>query len=115
MTGSDVPDGVTVETVYVVEISYSADAPTRRPAVRPEHLDRIARLLAEGRMVEAGGFLDFSAALLMVRAASETEALDLVRDDVYLRSGVWLDDARARPFGRVVLAPDRVTDAAGGL
>lgn len=114
MTGSDVPDGVIVETVYVVEISYSADAPARRPAVRPEHLGRIARLLAEGRMVEAGGFLDFTGALLMVRASSETEALDLVRDDVYLRSGVWLDDARARPFGRVVLAPDPATDAAGG-
>ena len=105
MTGSEVPDGVIVETVYVVEISYATDAPTRRPAVRPEHLARIARLLAEGRMVEAGGFLDFTSALLMVRASSEAEALDLVRDDVYLRSGVWLDDARARPFGRVALAP----------
>ena len=37
-----------------------------------------------------------------VRAASEDEAVALIRDDVYLREGVWLDDVRARPFGLVV-------------
>jgi uncharacterized protein YciI len=40
----------------------------------------------------------------MVRASSEEEAVALVRDDVYVREGVWFDDARARPFGRVVLS-----------
>jgi uncharacterized protein YciI len=104
MTDAGIPDGVAVETVFVVEISYSADAPEKRPAVRPEHLRRIARLLADDRVLEAGGYLDFSSALLMVRASSEEEAVALVRDDVYLREGVWLDDATARPFGRVVLS-----------
>jgi uncharacterized protein YciI len=106
MTDAGIPDGVAVETVFVVEISYSADAPEKRPAVRPEHLRRIARLLGDDRVLEAGGFLDFSSALLMVRASSEEEAVALVRDDVYLREGVWLDDARARPFGRVTLTND---------
>ena len=106
-TDQGIPDGLTVETVYVVEISYTPEAATRRPALRPQHLERIGRLLAEGRIVEAGGYLDFSAALLMVRASSEEEAVALVRDDVYVREGVWLDDARARPFGRVVMGvPD---------
>ena len=104
MTDSGIPDGVGVETVYVVEISYTADAAEKRPALRPEHLRRVAQLLADGTLVEAGGYLDFSSALLMVRASSEEEAVALVRDDVYVREGVWLDDARARPFGRVVLA-----------
>jgi uncharacterized protein YciI len=104
MTDAGIPDGVAVETVFVVEISYSADAPEKRPALRPEHLRRIARLLADDRVLEAGGYLDFSSALLMVRASSEEEAVALVRDDVYLREGVWLDDATARPFGRVVLS-----------
>jgi uncharacterized protein YciI len=104
MTDAGIPDGVGVETVFVVEISYSADAPKKRPAVRPEHLRRVARLLADDRVLEAGGYLDFSSALLMVRASSEEEAVALVRDDVYLREGVWLDDATARPFGRVVLS-----------
>jgi uncharacterized protein YciI len=103
MTDAGIPDGVAVETVFVVEISYSADAPEKRPAVRPAHLGRIARLIADDRVIEAGGYLDFSSALLMVRASTEEEAVALVRDDVYLREGVWLDDARARPFGRVVL------------
>jgi uncharacterized protein YciI len=104
MTDADIPDGVAVETVFMVEISYSADAAEKRPAARPEHLGRIARLMADDRVLEAGGYLDFSSALLMVRASSEKEAVALVRDDIYLREGVWLDNARARPFGRVVLS-----------
>lgn len=104
MTDAGIPDGVAVETVFMVEISYSADAAEKRPAVRPEHLRRLALLMADGRVLESGGYLDFSSALLMVRASSEEEAVALVRDDVYLREGVWLDDARARPFGRVVLS-----------
>jgi uncharacterized protein YciI len=102
MTDAGIPDGVTVETVYVVDISYTADAAEKRPAARPEHLRRVAQLLADGTLIEAGGYLDFSAALLIVRAPSEAEAVALIRDDVYVREGVWLDDARARPFGRVV-------------
>jgi uncharacterized protein YciI len=101
MTGSDIPEGVTVETIYVVEVSYAADAAEKRPAVRPEHLTRVARLMTEGRLIEAGGFLDFSSALFLVPASNETEAISLIRDDVYLRSGVWIDDLRARAFGRV--------------
>ena len=104
MTDAGIPDGIAVETVFMVEISYSADAAEKRPAVRPEHLRRLAGLMADDRVLESGGYLDFSSALLMVRASSEEEAVALVRDDVYLREGVWLDDARARPFGRVVLS-----------
>jgi uncharacterized protein YciI len=102
MTDAGIPDGVMIETVYVVEISYTADAAEKRPAVRPEHLRRVAQLLADGTLIEAGGYLDFSAAMLIVRASSGAEAVALIRDDVYVREGVWLDDARARPFGRVV-------------
>jgi len=106
MTDTGIPDGVAVEMIYVVEVSYAADAPAKRPAVRPEHLSRIARLLAERRLIEAGGFTDFSSALFLVPAADEGEAIDLIRDDVYMRAGVWIDDVRARQFGRVVLTPE---------
>jgi uncharacterized protein YciI len=102
MSDAGIPAGVTIETIYVVEVSYTADAAEKRPAARPEHLARIARLMDEGRLIEAGGFLDFSSSLLLVRAASEDEALALIRDDVYSRAGVWTDDIRARSFGRVV-------------
>ena len=102
MSNGEIPDGVSVETIYIVEISYAPDAAEKRPAHRLEHLTRIARLMETGRVIEAGGMLDMSVALLLVRAGSELEALELVRDDVYLRHGVWLDDARARAYGRVV-------------
>jgi uncharacterized protein YciI len=107
MTNPELPDGVTVETVYAVEISYSPEAKERRPAVRHEHLTRVARLLREGTLVEAGGFLDFKSALLIFRVGSEQEAIDIVRDDVYLRAGVWLDDPKARAWSRVIVDEDR--------
>ena len=103
MTNAEIPDGVATETVYAVEISYSPEAKERRPAVRHEHLTRVARLLREGTLVEAGGFLDFRSALLIFRVGSEQEAIDLIRDDVYLRSGVWLDDPKVRTWARVVV------------
>jgi uncharacterized protein YciI len=99
---AELPDGVRIETIYAVEIGYTPEAAERRPAVRHEHLTRIARLIREGRLIEAGGYLDFSAALLLVRAPSAEDALALVRDDVYVRSGVWRDDPRPKGYGRVV-------------
>ena len=56
-----------------------------------------------GTLIEAGGFLDWKSALLIFRAESEQAAIDLIRDDVYLRSGVWLDDPKARAMARVVI------------
>ena len=100
--GSDIPTGVAVEQIYVVEVTYGHDAERLRPAFRPEHLARIKQLMAEGRVIEAGGYLDFSTSLLLVRADSEEDALDLFRDDVYVRNGVWTT-LQAKAFGRVVI------------
>jgi uncharacterized protein (DUF952 family)/uncharacterized protein YciI len=99
--GVDVPAGVRVETIYVVEATYGPEAERLRPAARPEHLGHVAELLRSGVLIEAGGYLDFSSALLLVRSSSEEEALDLFRDDVYIRTGVWTD-LRARALGRVI-------------
>ena len=98
----EIPAGLAVEPVWVVEVPYTRDAAKRRPAVRHEHLERVGRLLAEGRLIEAGGYTDFSAALLIVRAATEEDALALIRDDVYFRAGVWREPVRARAYGRVI-------------
>lgn len=98
----EIPEGLEVERVWVVEAPYTRDAEKRRPKVRREHLTRIARLLREGTLIEAGGYTDFSSAILIVRAESAEDALELVRDDVYLRSGVWREPIRAREYGRVV-------------
>jgi uncharacterized protein YciI len=94
-----------IEPIWVVEATYAPDASETRPAVRPEHLAHIAELKAAGTILEAGGYLDLSTALLLVRAESEAAAIALFRDDVYMRSGVWVE-LRAKPYGRVALTGD---------
>ena len=99
---TDIPDGVTIETVWLVEIPYTPEAPTRRPAHRPVHLERLARLIRDGVVIEAGGGQDWSKAVLLIRAASAEAALALIEEDVYTREGVW-HQPTARPFGRIVV------------
>jgi len=92
---------VVLEPIYVIEATYAPDAAETRAPVRPQHLARLARLRDEGIVIEAGGFADVSKSLILVRVASEDEALAIARDDVYMKQGVWVE-VRAKPFGRVV-------------
>ena len=98
---AEIPPGVAVETIYVVEATYAPDAARTRGPFRAEHLSRVIEMRRAGILLEAGGFADFSAALLLFRTASAEEALAICRDDVYTRCGVWTE-LRARPWGRVV-------------
>jgi uncharacterized protein YciI len=98
---ADIPDDVEIETIWVVEVPYTPEAPERRPQFRRAHLTRIARLIREGRVVEAGGTADFTKAVLLIRAESEAEALTLIEEDVYTSGGVWHSPV-ARAFGRVI-------------
>lgn len=100
MSASELPAGVEIEDVYLIEAAYTPEAGERRPAVRGTHVGRIAALKAAGVMIEAGAFKDMTASILVVRAASEEEALALAREDVYVKAGVW-GEIKARPFGRV--------------
>lgn len=97
----EIPEDLSVEPIWVVEATYGPDASERRAAVRAEHLRRVGDLLAAGTYLEAGGYLDFSTALLFVRAPDEAAAIALVSDDVYTRTGVWTGFT-ARQYGRVV-------------
>jgi len=94
------PAGIAVEPVWLVEATYAPDAAETRKPFRAEHLARIAQLRDAGVIVEAGAFADVSSSVVILRAASEAEALAICRDDVYLRNGVWVE-VRARPFGLV--------------
>jgi hypothetical protein len=105
----EIPDGLAIEKVWAVEAKYGPDAAERRPAVRSEHLSRIADLRATGVIVEAGAYTDMSGSLVLLRAASEEEALSLVRADIYFRSGVWTD-VRVRAFGRVARLDELAAD-----
>ena len=98
---NQIPPGVSIQPIFVIEATYTADAAERRPAVRAEHLTRIAKLIRDGVIIEAGGCLDLSTAIVLLHAASEEAALDIMRNDVYITAGVFTD-LRVRPFGRVV-------------
>lgn len=103
---NDLPAGVEIERVFVIEATYAPDAAETRPRVRPQHLGRIAELMEQGVVIEGGGYLDLSTALVIVRAADEAAALTIARDDIYMREGVWVE-LRVKPFGRVVLTAPR--------
>ncbi len=97
----DLPDGVGIEPVYLVEVPYTAKAAELRPRYRKEHLTRLASLRADGRVIEAGGTVDMVKAVLLIRAASAEEALGLIAEDVYTTGGVW-HSPTAVGYGRVV-------------
>ena len=104
MSGDATP-GFAMETVWVIEATYAPDAAETRVPFRAEHLARAARLKRAGVIVEVGGYLDVSGSLLIVRAASEEEALAIAREDPYIREGVWVE-LRARQLGRVALVDE---------
>lgn len=89
-----------IESVWLVEATYAPDGAESRTPFRAEHLANLAALIASGVVVEAGAYADVSASLMVVRAETEEDALELFRSDVYLRNGVWVE-LRARRFGRV--------------
>jgi uncharacterized protein len=97
----EIPEGLAVESVWVIEAAYAPDAAQRRAPVRREHLARVARLRAAGTIIEAGGYADMSGSLFLIRAPDEAAALAILREDVYTRAGVWTG-FRARALGRVV-------------
>ncbi len=89
------------ESVWFVEGTYAPDAAETRAPVRPAHVENLVRMMESGTLVFVGSFPDMTASVMVVRAGSEREALDLFRDDVYLRNGVWVE-IRARPFMRLL-------------
>jgi uncharacterized protein YciI len=97
----EIPGGLAIEQIWVVEATYGRDAAERRAAVRAEHLARMAELRAAGAIVEVGGYSDMSGSLLLVRLPSEEAVSALVRADVYFRTGIWTA-FRVRALGRLV-------------
>ena len=98
---TELPPDVTMETIWVVEGRYAPGAAELRRPVRAEHIARLTRLRDEGVILEAGAFADMSASMLLFRVPTEEEAMTLARDDVYLRTGVWVE-IRCRPFVRAI-------------
>ena len=101
MTMTDAPTHA-IEQTWLIQATYAPDAAETRVPFRAAHLERAARLKAEGVIIEVGAFADMSGSLLIVRAPSEAEALEICRQDVYMQNGVWVE-LRAKAFGRVRL------------
>jgi uncharacterized protein YciI len=105
----EVPEGLAIERIWVVEAELAPDASERREPVRAEHLARIGELRAAGTVVEAGAYADMSASLLLLRVPTEEAALAVASADVYFRSGVWTA-FRIRALGRVVRSNELTID-----
>ena len=99
----ELPDGVSIEPVFLVEVPYTPEAAVRRPPFRRTHLERLSRLKRDGMLIEAGGTLDFGKAVLLIRGADADEVLALIAEDVYTTGGVW-HSPTVTPWGRVVFS-----------
>ena len=101
---TDAPDHA-IEPAWFVECTYAPDAAESRVPFRATHLARAASLKRDGVVVEVGAYADVSASVLIIRAKTEAEALEVCRQDVYMQNGVWVE-LRAKPFGRLRLAEE---------
>jgi uncharacterized protein YciI len=62
----------------------------KRAPYRQEHLERLNRLKAEGKLALAGAWNDpVDGALIIYRADSKEEVEQLVKEDVYYTAGLW--------------------------
>jgi uncharacterized protein YciI len=105
MSHEALPPGAEIEQVWVLEAAYAPDGAEARAPFRAEHLERIAGLIREGIVLEAGAYMDVSRSIVMLRVESEEAALAIARQDPYVREGVWVE-LRVAPFGRVVVEPE---------
>ncbi len=106
MSDDQLPSGVSLERVFLVEARYTPEAAERRPAVRGEHLRRAAELKRAGTFVEVGAYTDaLTSSIILVRAEDQAAALSVVREDAYVGAGVW-GEITARPFGRVATSTE---------
>jgi uncharacterized protein YciI len=105
MASSALPPGVGIEQVWALEATYAPDGSEARAPFRAEHLARIAGLTRAGVIVGAGAYTDVSKSIVLIRAASEEDALAIARADPYVRGGVWVE-LRVKPFGLVTVEPE---------
>lgn len=87
------------------------DSLAARMAARPEHVERLQALKAEGRLILAGPFpaidspdpgpAGFSGSLIVAEFASLAEAERWLAEDSYVRQGVFARTT-VRPFKKVL-------------
>jgi len=83
------------------------DAPegaSKRPEVRPRHLEHLRPLAEAGRVKLAGPLLDRTGSLIVLEAGSLAEAWGIVACDPYVTEGVF-NRVEVKPFQQVLPAP----------
>lgn len=81
------------------------EAPGRRAAVRAQHLEAAQAAAASGTLVMGGALLKGDGAMIgsamLVEADDEDAARAMVENDIYHKSGVWVD-VQIWPFRRAI-------------
>ncbi|KAL4819087.1 hypothetical protein BDW67DRAFT_155192 [Aspergillus spinulosporus] len=89
------------------------DAQARRLEVRSKHLEGVKPLVEAGKVVVGGAMLNahpsegetpsFKGSMLIVLGEKEEDAWEVIRNDIYTKSGVWdLNAAQVIPFKSAV-------------
>ncbi|HEY6974117.1 MAG TPA: YciI family protein [Nitrospiraceae bacterium] len=81
------------------------DGEAKRKIHRPAHLDNLAPLSAQGRVVLAGPLTDKTGSLIVIEADSLEEAQLFAREDPYTVHGVF-ERVEVHPFLQVFPKPD---------
>lgn len=76
---------------YVLLGTYCEDALRKRKPFRAEHLERLARLKQEGKVITMGPTRDLKMVFGILETSSQDEARRLIEEDVYWREGIWTD------------------------
>ena len=80
--------------LVVARDGVDAEAPARRAAARPAHLEAAKRRAEQGLLPLGGALLDAEGAMIgsavVLEAASEAEARAIVASDPYTQTGVWV-------------------------
>nr|WP_221375441.1 YciI family protein [Actinoplanes polyasparticus] len=72
-------------------LTYGYNDTPERAERRPEHLEHLAKLQAEGSLLLAGPLADLSGGIIVLTAADAEAAQALVERDPYTRHGVTRD------------------------
>ncbi|KAG6359352.1 hypothetical protein INS49_012873 [Diaporthe citri] len=95
---------------WLVVVPDKPGALAKRLEVRPQHFEGLTKLKESGAFKMGGAVLEemppddevssmkFSGSTLMVVAESKQAVIDLIKDDIYVKSGVWdLEKAQIWP------------------
>ena len=82
-------------TVIVAMDGTDAEAPARRAAARPAHIDRVGPMAADGTLALGGAILDeagtMRGSIAVTRHATDEAARAWLAADPYVTGGVWKD------------------------